>query len=113
MKKKTNSSNYDNWGMPKINMPYIPDLSSFINEGQSSVNPLESGVRKVTNTTSFGFDNYDKAPKFQKKRRSDTFERGLRLNSGEAPLSDYELYQYQNDSDYQGGKNKPPKTGLF
>ena len=112
MKKKNNfSSGFDNFGMPKINMPYIPDLSYYINEGQSSVNPLESGVNKVAKATSFGF-GFDEPP-IKNKRRSDTFERGQRLNSGEAPLSDYELYQYRNDSDYKGGKNKPPRTGLF
>ena len=110
MRRKNNP---DNFGMP-----FIPNLSDYINAGQSGVNPLASGVKKVAKATSFDFhyDERESTKNQRKRRRADLFERGQRLNSGEAPLSDIETYQYSHGSDYLGGKNRPERNhgfGLF
>ena len=115
MRKKQKNSGFNDFGMPKLNMPFIPNLADFINEGQSGLNPLESGVRRVTKATSMGFD-YDEresTKNIRKKRRDDLFDRGQRLNSGEAPLSDFEIYQYDRGVDYMGGQNRPPRNQRF
>jgi len=111
MRKKTNSSSYnsdyDNFGIPKMGMPFIPDLGSFINPKTSKKSDLESGVKRVTNAVSFGFDVDEReSTKPQRNRRkANLFERGRRLNNGEAPIDEFEAYQFGNQRDYFGGNN--------
>jgi hypothetical protein len=115
MRKKSKKTNYDNFGLPSLDMPDIPNLAYFINQGQSDAFPLSSGIQNVAKATSMGFDYNERedTKNIRKRRRRNLFERGQRLNSGEAPLSDYEIYQYQNNNDRLGGKNRPERTQSF
>lgn len=105
--KKKSGRNYDNFGMPELNMPFIPDLSEFINPKMPKRNNLESGVDRVVNATKLNYD-YDerKSSRPQRlRRKANLFERGERLKNGEAPLNEYEAYQFNNQRDYFGGNN--------
>jgi hypothetical protein len=107
MKKKIKKSNYDGLGFPELNMPFVPDLGEFINPKIHKNGNLASGINRVTNAFSFGF-NPDRVPPDRPqriRRKKNLFERGRRLDKGEAPLNEYEEYQYRNRSDYQGGNN--------